>query len=55
MASKSKSNGGLALLVALAVAMFLFVPAFRTVVLDLLEPLLGKLEEVNPFGGDGAP
>jgi hypothetical protein len=45
MASKKKSGGGLGLVVALLVAMFILVPAFRAVVLDLLEPLLAKLRE----------
>ncbi|MFD7657744.1 hypothetical protein ACFV4N_27540 [Actinosynnema sp. NPDC059797] len=50
MASKSKSGGSLGLIVALAVAMFILVPSFRAVVLDLLEPVLGELREANPFG-----
>ncbi|MFC6092699.1 hypothetical protein Q5530_24370 [Saccharothrix sp. BKS2] len=50
MAKKKKSGGTLGLVVALVVAMFILVPSFRVVVLDLLEPVLGELREVNPFG-----
>lgn len=47
MASKRKRS--VAPYVALLVALVIFVPAVRDLVLDLLTPLLDLIEDANPF------
>jgi hypothetical protein len=49
MASKRKTS--VAPYVALVLALVLFVPAVREFALDLLEPLLALVRDVNPFRG----
>ncbi|MEV0678715.1 hypothetical protein AB0I60_19575 [Actinosynnema sp. NPDC050436] len=46
-----KRGGGLALYVALAVALVLFVPALRERAADLLAPLLDQLRDLSPWRG----
>ncbi|MEU4805479.1 hypothetical protein [Actinosynnema sp. NPDC023587] len=46
-----KRGGGMALYVALAVALILFVPPLRDWAADLLAPLLEQLRSLNPFRG----
>ena len=47
----SKRRGGVAPYVALLVAVIIFVPAAREVVVDLTGPLVDALKDLNPFGG----
>ncbi|XVS67603.1 hypothetical protein ACQPYE_16585 [Actinosynnema sp. CA-299493] len=47
----SKRRGGVAPYVALLVAVVIFVPAVREVVVDLFGPLVDLIKDVNPFRG----
>ncbi|WP_257902254.1 hypothetical protein [Saccharothrix obliqua] len=44
-----KGGGGLALYVALLVAVVILVPPVRQAFLDLIAPLLGALRDLNPL------
>ncbi|CCH31234.1 putative membrane protein [Saccharothrix espanaensis DSM 44229] len=46
-----KRGGGMALYVALAVALVLFVPPLRERAADLIAPLLDQLKSLNPLRG----